>query len=161
MSVSMNTCDRCGSAVRPTASFCPNCGAPLGNVSAASGEGQAAGEASAETRRSEPRTSASDDPALDYSFPVGSSSMDTQPDRPEPSGSPFDLPPASGLPPMGEIPSASGPDVFSTPPAAAAGVGGVRSRLPLIIGCCAGALLLGCLLAVGLGWSFFGQLNSF
>jgi hypothetical protein len=52
--------------------------------------------------------------------------------------SPFDLPPSSG------------PDVFNTPPAAG-GVGGLRQRMPLVIGCCAGAALLACLAIFGLG----------
>lgn len=155
MATPMSTCDRCGSAVRPNASFCPNCGAPLGNVNASTG-GAADETLVPGGVRPEPAPeagffggmpgSAVDEPRSDAGGwgDAGGWQAEQSPLPPVepavPERSPFDLPPSSG------------PDVFTPTVAAGAGaVGGLRRRLPLVIGCCAGAALLACVIIFGLG----------
>jgi hypothetical protein len=145
MATPMNTCDRCGSAVRPNASFCPNCGAPLGNVESTSGESVGETLVSGGVR---PEPAPESDIFGGYSGTEGSEPGGWQAAQtPLPPASP---PPASERSPF-DLPPAQGSDVFNPPPSATGRFDSLRPRLPLIIGCCAGAALLGCIIIIALG----------
>lgn len=141
----LNNCDRCGSAVAPGTSVCPNCGAPLGGVdTSVSG-------VPPETVRTDP-----------FGSDVGSANEWASIGAQMPVGDATAAKPASplqeALPPVQAVPTSSSPpeqQVFSTPLAAAA----PARKFPWlwIVGGCLALFLLACLLSIALGgWLFSG-----
>lgn len=136
MTDSMTVCDRCGSAAPVGANVCPSCGAPLGGVDR-SVSGVPVDAVSSQVPILEPKQETY---ASDLFGPGAEETV------------------GEGIPTLQEPPLMQGPppaaqsQVFNPPPAVR--TESTKSRLPWMIGCCLGAVLIGCLIVFVIGVMF-------